>query len=134
MVYSDAKPRCPTDARGRAAYIINVYNINKHNGALNYSHWKIISMMVSEINEKLDATLKSEDISLKQHLAGNVYLSVSKKFPFVDLRTFFHQKDQITPYATRRGAPCKRVVKIEQVHSPYREDTEDVQFHTMLSQ
>ena len=32
-----------------------------------------------------------------------MYLSVSKKFPFVDLRKFFYPKDQITPYATRRG-------------------------------
>ena len=70
---------------------------------LNYSRWKMISMMVSEINETLDAALKSEDISLKQHLGGNVYLSVSKKFPFVDLRKFFYPNDQITPYATRRG-------------------------------
>ena len=32
---------------------------------LNYSRWKMISMMVSEINETLEAALKSEDISLK---------------------------------------------------------------------
>ena len=72
---------------------------------LNYSRWKMISMMVSEINETLEAALKSEDISFRRHLGGNVYLSVSKKFPFVDLRKFFYPKDQlqITPYATRRG-------------------------------
>ena len=54
--------------------------------------------------DSLDAALKSEDISLKQHLGGNVYLSVSKKFPFVDLRKFFYPKDQITPYMQRAKA------------------------------
>ena len=82
--------------------VITIVNASKI-VTLNYSRWKMISMMVSEINDTLEAALKTEDISLKQHLGGNVYLSVSKKFPFVDLRKFFYPKDQITPYATRRG-------------------------------
>ena len=70
---------------------------------LNYSRWKMISTMVDEINERLESALKSEDVTFRRHLGGNVYLSVSKKFPFVDLRKFFYPKDQIVPYATRRG-------------------------------
>jgi len=72
--------------------------------------WKELELSLDRIVEAITGVRQGKDTDYKEHLGGNVYVSVSKQYPFVNIRHFWKPKDSDDVQPTRKGV----VLKFEQ--------------------
>lgn len=72
---------------------------------LNLSRWLILERYKDEINELFTIRMEGEKTTEEEkiHLGGGLYVTISRKFPTVDLRHFWKPEDSNIPVPTKRG-------------------------------
>ncbi|OOY49157.1 hypothetical protein BOV97_13070 [Solemya velum gill symbiont] len=69
--------------------------------------WKELEGIVDKIGSALEEVKAGKDVSFEWHLGGNVYVTVCKKFPTVDIRHFWNPKGDGKVVATRKGVSLR---------------------------
>lgn len=69
--------------------------------------WKSFEDTFTEIDQVIEEIRGDRETCYRHHIGGNIYVSISKQYPSVDVRQFWkpHGKPDILP--SRRGVPLR---------------------------
>lgn len=98
-----------------------------------FRRWKLFADMFGEIDQAISEILKGEQVSLRLHIGGNVFVSISKQWPHVDVRQFWLPKYSADVCPTRTGISLKfyQFYKLKEASISVPDDVE-VCFHQNL--
>jgi len=81
--------------------------IRKYENGFPQYRWKELEYNLDEIDKAIFEVRKGKDVEYREHLGGNVYVSVSKQYPIVNIRHFWKPKDSDEIQPTRKGVTLK---------------------------
>lgn len=95
---------------GNTDIVIMKYDNGKpshKNAILPLRRWKELEMTVVKIDNAVAEVKGGKDVSYKWHIGGNVYVTVCKNFPTVDIRHFWDPRRDGNVVATRKGVSLR---------------------------
>ena len=77
----------------------------KQGVALTYSRWLLLEKKRQEITDIYEKASKGilDDEECVMHLGGGIYVTVSSKYPTIDIRQFWVPDNSNKPVATKKG-------------------------------